>query len=145
MSLYLWLIELLFLVVGKLLSGKEAFESLLISGSDWAKAIIFGIVLALTVAGWFHMVYSIGKDCQQGTIFLLVSGIFLFLCSGLFVPVAYLPRMIQKISVVSPLTLISKFQLSILFGQISLPVLTATIILAAACTAIGVFFSWKNA
>jgi len=145
MSLYLWLIELLFLVVGKLLSGKEVFESLLISGSDWAKAIIFGIVLALTVAGWFHMVYSIGRDYQQGTIFLLVSGIFLFLCSGLFVPVAYLPRMIQKISVVSPLTIISKFQLSILFGQISLPVLTATIILAAACTAIGVFFSWKNA
>ena len=145
MVFYLWMIEWLFMIGGKLLSENKAFTVLDFSGMDFLKSGFFGGLLALVIAGYFHMVYSVGKDYQQGTIFLLLSNVILFLSSGLIVPKAYLPVGVQKLSVFSPLTLLSRFQLDYLFGQLSLWIVGVTILLFMIFVAVGVFFSWKKA
>jgi len=76
---------------------------------------------------------------------LLLSNVILFLSSGLIVPKAYLPVGVQKLSVLSPLTLLSRFQLDYLFGQLSLWIVGVTILLFMIFLAVGVFFSWKKA
>lgn len=145
MTAYLWIIEMVIMAIGTILSKKDMFEDLAFSGMDFAKGSLFGLILALAIASFFHMVYSIGKDYQQGTVFLLVSGIVLFIGSGLIIPKAYLPVMVQKISVISPLTVFSRFQLDYLFGQVTLGVTSIIILLFIIFTAVGVLFSWKKA
>ena len=144
MVFYLWMIEWLFMIGGKLLSENKAFTVLDFFGMDFLKSGFFGGLLALVIASYFHMVYSVGKDYQQGTIFLLLSNVILFLSSGLIVPKAYLPVGVQKLSVLSPLTLLSRFQLDYLFGQLSLWIVGVTILLFMIFVAVGVFFSWKK-
>lgn len=145
MTVFLWIVELIFMIGGQLLSQRDAYEALGCSATDFLIKSLWGVLLAISIATYFHMVYSIGKNYQQGTIFLLVSNILLFVGSGLLIPRAYLPEVMQRISVLSPLTLLNRFQLDYLFGQISFSITALVILLIMIISVVGVFFSWKNA
>lgn len=74
------------------------------------------LLLCLLVAAYFHAVYAVAGS-RQGTVLLLCFNLIMILCSGLLVPLAYFPAMVQSLGDWIPVTHWSRFCTEILFGK----------------------------
>lgn len=74
------------------------------------------LLLCLFVAAYFHAVYAVAGS-RQGTVLLLGLNLIMVLCSGLLIPTAYFPELIQHLGDWVPVTHWSRFCTEVLFGK----------------------------
>ena len=92
----------------------------------------------------FHLVYTIAKDEKQGALILLITNIWMVLCTGLIVPAVYLPNVAQVIGGVSPLYGWNLMGQALLYGEFSMILLIQPLVWIAIELALGVYLSCKK-
>lgn len=137
MTLFLWGICIFFILMAALCSKFEFLAVLGVSGMQNVKAVFWSLLLAISIASFFHLIYSAWKDWQKGIVFLIISAVVLFLGSGLIVPIAYYPVWVQKLSLISPLGLLNRFQLDFLYENVSGTTVIRIVVLNLICIVTG--------
>lgn len=136
----LWLISAGFYALACIVSDEMNLGLFRLEG----RTFVYLIPLCLAIAAYFHMLYAISGKNGQGAVVVFAVNIFMILCSGSVIPVAYLPKIAGKIGEYLPLTFWNEYGAQAVFGQITgeLVAVQAAIILIA--TGIGAAVSWKN-
>lgn len=101
-------------------------------------------LLALSVAVYFHFLYSVFHTAAQGTVFLFGSNIFLILCSGVIIPAVYLPDWMEKISNYSPVNYMNRFCADLLFHSVNESMIWMMILWCVILFLLGVIATWYN-
>lgn len=141
MSNLLWITTIILYGVGCMIALvlKEPFLSFHIKH-------IFGFIpLCLSVAAYFHGVYAVAKEGFYGGTILLLFNIIMIVCSGILIPLAYLPKIVEKIGIFLPLNIWNRYYLNLLFGGVSLKELGILLGIMGIGVGIGVAGIWKNA
>lgn len=140
MSSLLWIISIV-------IYGGGCVISLLLKNSFLTFQVwhILGFIpLCLSVAAYFHGVYGGVKEGFYGGTVLLLTNIIMIICSGILVPLAYLPKAVGKIGVFLPLNIWNQYYLNLLFGEISIRDLLLVVGMIGIGFGIGVAGLWKN-
>lgn len=126
MTVILWIIMLLYYLVGFVISSILKFDFLEIN-----MVAVFGMLLvALTIASFIHLVLSIAGRSEYSYGILIAIDIFMILCSGLVVPLAYYPDFLQKIGSLMPLTMWNELVLRLLFDEVGAGILAVAAVFA---------------
>lgn len=126
MTVILWIIMLLYYLVGFVVSSILKFDFLEIN-----MVAVFGMLLvALTIASFIHLVLSIAGRSEYSYGILIAIDIFMILCSGLVVPLAYYPDFLQKIGSLMPLTMWNELVLRLLFDEAGAGILAVAAVFA---------------
>ena len=84
------------------------------------RAMVGLLFLCLIFAVWYHLLYTITRRSGISILTLVACEAILALGSGLIVPVSYLPKFVGQISRYMPLYEWNQFNMSLLFGLISI-------------------------
>ena len=126
MTVILWIIMLLYYLAGFVVSSILKFDFLEIN-----MVAVFGMLLvALTIASFIHLVLSIAGRSEYSYGILIAIDIFMILCSGLVVPLAYYPDFLQKIGSLMPLTMWNELVLRLLFDEAGAGILAVAAVFA---------------
>lgn len=136
----LWLLNAGIYAAGCIVSDKMSLNFLLFDG----RTLLYLIPQCLAIAAYFHMLYSISGKSGQGAVVIFAANIFMILCSGSVIPVAYLPAVAGKIGKALPLTLWNQYGAEAVFGQINVEMLLVQAAITLIATGIGAAVSWKN-
>lgn len=141
MGMVLWMIGMILLIV------LAAIENLGIGGGvSWNPSAVFGILpIVLSISGFFHVIYTCAGNVGGILIFLLNGG--MMVCSGILVPVGYLPKPVQIVGRIMPLTFWEKHGMEVLFGGFEIKMLLVEIALITAGILLGAFMEsikWKR-
>jgi hypothetical protein len=93
------------------------------------------LVLAFSMACFFHLVYAIFGGESAGCVGLLAANSVMVLACGLLVPVSYLPNVVQRIAVYLPLYRWDILSLHTFFAESSAGEMAA-VVAVSACAAI---------
>ncbi len=77
--------------------------------------LLFMIPASLAAAVYFHMVFSIFGKGMQGAVFLLSANALMALCSGVLIPLPYLPDIVGGIGRYLPLSFLHRYCAEIFF------------------------------
>lgn len=136
----LWLLNAGIYAAGCIVSDKMSLNFLLFDG----RTLLYLIPQCLAIAAYFHMLYSISGKSGQGAVVIFAANIFMILCSGSVIPVAYLPAVAGKIGKALPLTFWNQYGAEAVFGQINVEMLLVQAAITLIATGIGAAVSWKN-
>ncbi len=136
----LWLLNAGIYAAGCIISDKMSLNFLLFDG----RTLLYLIPQCLAIAAYFHMLYSLSGKNGQGAVVIFAANIFMILCSGSVIPVAYLPAVAGKIGKALPLTLWNQYGAEAVFGQINVEMLLVQAAITLIATGIGAAVSWKN-
>ena len=109
-----------------------------------ARTVWYLIPLCFAMAAYFHMLYTASGKNGQGAVVVLAANIFMILCSGAVIPIAYLPDIAGKIGRYLPLTFWNQYSAEAFFGQISAGLLLVQVLFTLIAAGIGAVVSWKN-
>lgn len=136
----LWLLSAGVYAAGCMISEKMKLNFLLFEG----QTLLYLIPQCLAIAAYFHMLYAISGRSGQGAVIIFAANVFMILCSGAVIPVAYLPTAAGKIGSILPLTFWNQYGAEAVFGQISVELLLVQAAIMLIATGIGAVASWKN-
>ena len=136
----LWLLSAGIYAAGCIISDKMKWNFLLFEG----QTLLYLIPQCLAIAAYFHMLYSISGKSGQGAVVIFAVNIFMILCSGSVIPVAYLPAVAGKIGRFLPLAFWNQYAAEAVFGQINVEILLVQAAIVLIATGIGAAVSWKN-
>lgn len=136
----LWLLSAAFYVAACAISEKMDASLFLFDG----RTLLYLIPQALSIAAYFHMMYTISGKSGQGAVVVFAVNMFMILCSGAVIPAAYLPSFAEKTGRYLPLTFWNQYGAQAVFGQISPELLLVHLAIIVAGTGIGAAVSWKN-
>lgn len=136
----LWLLSAGVYAAGCMISEKMKLNFLLFEG----QTLLYLIPQCLAIAAYFHMLYAISGKSGQGAVIIFAANVFMILCSGAVIPVAYLPAAAGKIGSVLPLTFWNQYGAEAVFGQINVELLLVQAAIMLIATGIGAVASWKN-
>ena len=106
---------------------------------------IWGLfILCISMASFFHMVYSIPEDSINGTVFLLILNTIMILSSGILLPSTYFPDYIDNVSVFFPLNYWNQYCREYIIGNGSLTMVFPLIGISIVSVGIGSVALWKN-
>ena len=140
MANLLWLLGVLFYGVACVLSNKLHLTWFSFDG--WT--VVYMIPLCFAIAAYFHMIYAISGKNGQGAVIVFAVNIFMILCSGAVIPIAYLPEIAGKIGRCLPLSFWNEYCAQTVFGQVSGEFLLVQLVIILVATGIGAAVSWKN-
>lgn len=140
MANLLWLLGVLFYGVACVLSNKLHLTWFSFDG--WT--VVYMIPLCFAIAAYFHMIYAISGKNGQGAVIVFAVNIFMILCSGAVIPIAYLPEIAGKIGKCLPLSFWNEYCAQTVFGQVSGEFLLVQLVIILVATGIGAAVSWKN-
>lgn len=136
----LWLLSVMFYGVTCWVSEKINVSLFWFDG----QTLLYLIPQCLAIAAYFHMLYVISGKNGQGAVIVFAVNIFMILCSGSVIPVAYLPEIAGKIGRYLPLSFWNQYAAQAVFGQINAELLLVQVAIALLATGIGAAVSWKN-
>lgn len=104
-----------------------------------ASVVYMLVIPALSMAGFFHMVYSIGDGTGHTGMILFLLDLFMIICCGMVVPSVYLSSAVRSLGKFLPLSWWREIVSQMLFtsGKRSGNTLIITLVLAALFTGIG--------
>lgn len=140
MAVMLWILAVfIYLTVG-ILSKILALDFIYLEITALARLFL----LSLSLAAYFHVVYSVSEDTMSGTLLVLICNLVLIIVSGVLVPAVYLPQLVQRLGEYVPLTFWHQYCCEAVFLEgAGLP----TVQLLAVCMlgmGIGTIALWKN-
>lgn len=136
----LWLMSAVFYTAACMVSDKMNLVFFQFEG----RTLLYLIPQCLSIASYFHMLYVISGKNGQGAVVVFAVNIFMILCSGAVVPVAYLPRVVEKIGRFQPLTFWNQYGAQAVFGQMTGELVLVQAVMILIGTGIGAAVSWKN-
>ena len=140
MASILWIIALGLLLLTNLITNIMNYDLI-----HLRIGIIFSLfLLCISLASYFHGIYSLSTDSMNGTLLLLMMNLFIIVCSGILIPSPYLPDWIIKIDEISPFFIWNNFCNSFLFGDISITICFQMILMSILGTGIGMVALWKS-
>lgn len=140
MANLLWLLSVVFYGVACFISEKMNVSLFLFDG----QTLLYLIPQCLAIAAYFHMLYAVSGKNGQGAVIVFAVNVFMILCSGSVIPVAYLPEIAGKIGKYLPLSFWNQYAAQAVFGQINAELLLVQAVIVLAATGIGAVASWKN-
>ena len=140
MANLLWLLGVLFYGVACVISDKLHLTWFFFDG--WT--VVYMIPLCIAIAAYFHMIYAISGKNGQGAVIVFAVNVFMILCSGAVIPIAYLPEIAGKIGKCLPLSFWNEYCAQTVFGQVSGEFLLVQLVIILVATGIGAAVSWKN-
>lgn len=85
-----------------------------------SQVLLWMVFVALAVAVYFHLVYSIFGSGFHGSVFMLCVNLWMIICSGAVIPLAYLPKVIAGVGAYMPLNFMNQFCADMLFGTVTM-------------------------
>lgn len=140
MSVLLWIFAVLVLVAGIIISKCTGFNAIGTRFSSFPG--IF--VLCFSFSCFFNMIYTIFGKSSYGTIILLLIEIVMVSCSGLIIPLSYMPDTISKFKSIILVNGWMEYGLNLLFGSVTMNNLIFIFISIIMCLIVGVSVKWKN-
>ena len=101
-------------------------------------------LLCMSIAAYFHGIYSLANDSMNGTLLILVINIFMIVCSGILIPSAYLPKWAVTISKFTPFSIWNQFCNQLIMGELTMNVYLQIIGISVIGVGIGMGALWKN-
>lgn len=108
------------------------------------RVLIWLFFFCLSVASFFHAVYTVSGGGIQGTILLLVINIGMILCSGAVLPTVFFPKIIGEVGSYLPISFWNEYSGAMLFGEIGAREILTTLGFTAAGIAVGGLVRWKD-
>lgn len=140
MALYIFVELLVCYVIGCKVS--RYVDSSFLMPDGWT--VLGFLPLAIAMAAFFHMVYSLAKDQSKGSILLLVVNVMMLVCAGGILPVALLPLWVQKIAGYLPFGFWMDYLEKVLYGKAFSAELWIELAMAAVFFVVGVIGTWKK-
>ena len=106
-----WLLAVASYLAGCLLSRWGKFDFIWFHGS----ALLLLIPVSIGAAFYFHAVYSVFGKGMQGAVFLLSVNAVMVLCSGVVIPLAYLPEAVRRVGQYLPLNFLRQYCAEVFF------------------------------
>lgn len=79
-------------------------------------SVLLGMIpVSIAAAVYFHVIYSIFGRGMQGAVFLLCANALMALCSGIFIPLPYLPDAVGRVGQYLPLNFLHRYCVEIFF------------------------------
>ena len=136
----LWLVSVGCYLIGCLLSERMGSSFLMFDGMT----LLYLIPQSLAIAAYFHMLYTISGKSGRGPVIVFAANVFMILCSGAVIPIAYLPKIAGKIGEYLPLNFWNQYGVEAFFGEIHTELLLVQVLFLAVAAGIGAVVSWKN-
>lgn len=102
------------------------------------------LLLSLSMACFFHAVYGITGKNLYGAVVLLAVNVNMIICSGLLIPIDYLPKAVRAVGRILPLNIWNQFGMQLMFDTISRESIMALIGIAVVGIGIGACALWKK-
>ena len=106
-----WLLAVASYLAGCLFSRWGKFDFIWFHGS----ALLLLIPVSIGAAFYFHAVYSVFGKGMQGAVFLLSVNAVMVLCSGVVIPLAYLPEAVRRVGQYLPLNFLRQYCAEVFF------------------------------
>ena len=106
-----WLLAVASYLAGCLLSRWGKFDFIWFHGP----ALLLLIPVSIRAAVYFHAVYSVFGKGMQGAVFLLSVNAVMVLCSGVVIPLAYLPEAVRRVGQYLPLNFLRQYCAEVFF------------------------------
>lgn len=136
-----WVVGMLLYIGGCIITSRTEMELV----SFDAGAVGGLLLLCLSIAAYFHAMYAIAGGSKQGTVLLLCANFIMILCSGLLVPMAYLPEVVQQVGAWTPVTFWNRYYTGLVFDKIYMKEIVQVFVLFFLGSGIGVTVLWKDA
>ncbi|MBR2046867.1 MAG: ABC transporter permease [Agathobacter sp.] len=107
--------------------------------------IIYGFVLAVSVAAFYHLVYELSGNGAQGSILLLFVNIGMLLCSGIILPSSYLHDAVAFLGKCTPVALWNTYIQQFMFDSVTVELLFTFILVTIVEILLGAVVVWKEA
>lgn len=109
------------------------------------RCILFGLVLSVSIAAFYHLVYEISGNGTQGSILLLFINIGMLLCSGIILPSSYFHETVAFLGKCTPVALWNTYIQQFMFDRVTLELMIIFIIVTVVEILIGAVVVWKEA
>ena len=106
-----WLLAVASYLAGCLFSRWGKFDFIWFHGS----VLLLLIPVSIGAAFYFHAVYSVFGKGMQGAVFLLSVNAVMVLCSGVVIPLAYLPEAVRRVGQYLPLNFLRQYCAEVFF------------------------------
>ena len=106
-----WLLAAASYLAGCLFSRWGKFDFIWFHGP----ALLLLIPVSIGAAVYFHAVYSVFGKGMQGAVFLLSVNAVMVLCSGVVIPLAYLPEAVRRVGQYLPLNFLRQYCAEVFF------------------------------
>ena len=136
----LWVFSTLIYLLGFFLS-KQMNLSLFIF--DFAFPIKV-IPVLFSIAAYIHAIYTLSGKKNQSSMLLLFTNIFLIICSGGVVPLAYMPKLVQNIGRYLPFTFWNQYIAKTVFDQLYARDVLVAFFVGLIFILLGEVKSWKD-
>lgn len=111
----------------------------------WDWIVWFGLLfISFSMACYFHFTYSIAGGDATGCVVLFALNVFMILSSGILIPDAYMPPILQTISGFLPLHWWDAFAMNTFYEDISVSESIRLLAASAIAAAAGGGVLWKN-
>lgn len=140
MTSILWMLSVLFYLL------VYAADRLWGNGfADFNLKILCGLLLlCISIAAYFHVVYMISNDGIQGAVMVLSLNMIMLIGSGVIIPAAYFPEIVAGIGKWMPVSVWNSYQAGLMFGTFSFTQVIETIVIGIAGVGIGALLYEKK-
>lgn len=107
----LWVLAVGICLIAAVISDVQGTGFLVLDGADYAELAL----LCLSVTGFIHLCYQFLPGNSHSVIWFLIMSLIMILCSGILLPLSYLPKWIQPVGKVLPFQVWSGFMGRTLF------------------------------
>ena len=136
----LWIFSTVIYLLGFFLS-KQMNLSLFIF--DFAFPIKV-IPVLFSIAAYIHAIYTLSGKRNQSSMLLLFTNIFVIICSGGLIPLAYMPKLVQNIGRYLPFTFWNQYIAKTVFDQLYARDVLVAVFVGLIFILLGEVKSWKD-
>ena len=108
-------------------------------------SVFYGLLLAVSVAAFYHLVYELSGDGAQGSILLLFVNIGMLLCSGIILPGSYLHDAVAFLGKCTPVALWNTYIQQFMFDRMTMELFFVFLLVTVIEILAGAVVVWKEA
>ena len=136
----LWIFSIIIYLLGSLLSGQM---NLSLFTFDFAFSIKV-IPVLFSIATYIHVIYTLSGKRNQSSMLLLFTNIFMIICSGGIIPLAYMPRLVQSIGRYLPFSFWNQYIAKTVFDQLYAKDILVAVFISLIFILLGAVNSWED-
>lgn len=106
--------------------------------------LIYGFILCMSIAAFYHLVYRLCGNGSQGSILLLLINIGMLLCSGIIIPGSYLSDGAEILGRFMPVSLWNEYIQRFMFDKMTMEIMGMVVLVTCMEIIIGAVVVWKE-
>lgn len=136
----LWVIAMGICMITAVFSETQGNGFLILDGTGCAELAL----LCFSISGFIHLCYQYLPGNSHSVVWFLIISLIMILCSGILLPLSYLPKWIQPVGAVLPFNLWEDFMGRVLFTGCSTAHVIRLLVYTAVEFGIGALAIWKR-